>query len=394
MTENIPSKALWTKDFILAFISNLIVFFSFYLLVPILPFYVIEELGATDSLAGVVLSLYTVSALMIRPFSGFMVDMFARKPLYLICYAVFTAVFAGYLVSGALTLFIILRIVHGVAFGINTVSGSTIAIDIMPSHRRGEGIGYFGMAASIAMALGPMTALFLYNSYTFQVIFAISFGVSILGLISVFFIKAPQKIIAPHKEPMSLDRFILLKGLKGAAVSTSIGIGYGIIMNYIGLYGQELGMGAASGLFFTLQAGGIVAARILSGKLINKGHLNSVIYIGAVLLVIGFSILAVKGNSSTFYVCAVILGLGYGYITPAFQTMFINLAEHNRRGTANSMYYTAWDLGIGTGTALGGAVIQYAGFSGVFTLCLAAVCGSMVYFWRVAAPYFTANKLR
>lgn len=387
-------KALWTKDFIFAFISNLLMFFSFYLLVPILPFYVTDELGVNGSTAGIVLSLYTVSALMIRPFSGFMVDMFARKPLYIICYALFTAIFAGYLIAGALTLFIMLRIVHGAVFGVNTVSGSTLAIDIMPSERRGEGIGYFGMAANIAMALGPMTALFLYGRYSFDVIFATSFGISFIGLMTIFFIKAPRRIAPPQKEAISLDRFILVKGLRGGVVAASIGIGYGVIMNYIGMYGLDLGVGSGAGLFFTLLALGIVGARLLSAKLINNGYINRVIYIGITLLIIGFSIMILGGNSTTFYLCAVLLGLGYGYATPAFQTMFINLAEHNRRGTANSMYFTSWDCGIGLGTAFGGAIIQYIGFAGVFSMCLVAILLSVVYFWRVAAPFFTQNKLR
>lgn len=391
---NYNGKSLWTKDFVCAFIANLFGFFSFYLLVPILPFYVTQELGASESVAGVILALYTISALVIRPFSGFMVDMFARKPLYLICYALFTAVFAGYLIAGTLTLFIILRIVHGMAFGMNTVSGSTLAIDIMPSERRGEGIGYFGMASNIAMALGPMTALFLYANYSFHVIFATSFCASLLGLITILFIHAPRKIIPPQKEVLSLDRFILVKGLRGACVSMTIAIGYGVVMNYIGMYGQQLGMGSATGMFFTLLAIGIVSARVLSAKLINKGYLDRVIYTGSLLLLIGFSTLIVHGTSTTFYICAVLLGLGYGYVAPAFQTMFINLAEHNRRGTANSMYYTAWDCGIGIGTASGSIIIEAVGFAGVFSMCLLAVLVSLVYFWRVAAPFFATHKLR
>ncbi|MCD8186052.1 MAG: MFS transporter, partial [Rikenellaceae bacterium] len=106
---------LWTRDFLLVFISNLMLFGSFYMLLPVLPFYLTEDLGTSQSVAGIVIALYTISALSIRPFPGFMVDKFARKLLYLICYAVFAAVFAGYAVALTLTLFVLLRILHGLA---------------------------------------------------------------------------------------------------------------------------------------------------------------------------------------------------------------------------------------------------------------------------------------
>lgn len=124
------------KRFHSGFISNLLLFFSFYMLIPVLPFYLLENLGTSGSIAGIVLALYTISALFIRPFSGFMVDMFSRKPLYLVCYGFFCVIFAGYVIATTLVLFIVLRIFHGFAFGISTVSGSTVAVDIMASERR------------------------------------------------------------------------------------------------------------------------------------------------------------------------------------------------------------------------------------------------------------------
>lgn len=385
---------LWSKNFILAFLSNLMLFFAFYILVPTLPFYVTKTLGATESIAGIVLSLYTVAALLIRPFSGFLVDKFARKPLYIVCYLLFTSVFAGYLVASALTLFIILRILHGFVFGIITVFSSTLAIDITPSERRGEGIGYFGMAINIAMAIGPMAGLFLYEIYPFEVIFWVSLVSSVLGMLVALLIKAPYHEPVVHKEVMSLDRFILVKGVPGSIVFFTIAIGYGVITNYVGLYSKDIGMGSVAGIFFTIQAIGIVAARLLSGRMINEGRLTKVILIGTSLLMTAFAILGLWHSEVTYYGCAALLGLGYGYVTPAFQTMFVNLAQHNRRGTANSTYFTAWDFGIGVGIAVGGYVIDNYSFNTLFLLSLGAIIAGAIFFVQYAAPYYSKNKLR
>lgn len=386
--------ALWTQNFILAFIANLLFFFSFYLLIPVLPFYVMDEMGATKSLTGIVLSLYTLAALLIRPFSGFMVDTFSRKPLYLICYTIFTAVFAGYLVAGTLTLFIVLRIIHGFAFGINTVSGNTLAIDLMPSERRAEGIGYFGMASNIAMAIGPMMGLMLHNRFPFWVVFLTSLSASGIGLCFIFFIHPPKRIVPTAKEVISLDRFILIKALPLAVVLFAVGVGYGSIVNYIGVYSKMMDFGSASGLFFTQQAVGIVCARILSAKAVSKGSITPSVYIGSSFLITGYLLFVLFNSLYTFFLCALLLGLGFGYLTPAFQTMFINLAPHNRRGTANSTYFTSWDLGIGLGIACGGFFVDHLGFGFLFMFCATAVLLALIYFKMVAAPFFDKYRLR
>ncbi len=155
---------LITKNYIEILAANFLLFFGFWLLMPVLPFYLAEVFDANKTTIGAVLSCYTIAALCIRPFSGYLLDTFARKPLYLLAYFTFTAIFGGYLIAGTLTLFILFRIIHGVSFGMVTVSGNTIVIDIMPSSRRGEGLGYYGLANNIAMSIGPMTGLFLHDA--------------------------------------------------------------------------------------------------------------------------------------------------------------------------------------------------------------------------------------
>lgn len=145
-----------------------------------------------ESSTGIILALYTIAALLIRPLSGFLVDKFSRKPLYIICYVLFTTIFAGYALTQIVAIFVILRLLHGFGFGLCTVSGSTIAIDVMPAERRGEGIGYFGLSYTFAQSLGPLTGFWLYSHYDFNIIFLIAFGFAFLGLLSVIPISLPS----------------------------------------------------------------------------------------------------------------------------------------------------------------------------------------------------------
>ena len=154
-------EKLWTPSFLAIGGGSFLLFFAFYLLLPILPLYLIERFEANESTVGMVLSLYTVTALFMRPFAGFMVDTFPRKPLMLVCYAVFTCIFGGYLLAASILAFAVIRALHGFSFGIVSVANSTVAIDVMPSSRRGEGIGYFGVSSNLAMAVGPTVSLYL-----------------------------------------------------------------------------------------------------------------------------------------------------------------------------------------------------------------------------------------
>lgn len=390
----LQKQTLWTPDFIKAFASNILMFFAMYSLVPIFPFYVISELKVTESIAGVLLSVFTIATLAIRPFSGYLVDTFARKPLYILCYGVFMSLFASYHFALTLTLFVIMRVLQGVAFGISSVSVNTIAVDILPTQQRGKGIGYFGMGANIAMSIGPMAGLFLYTSYSFHAVFWMSMLASVLGFILAMTITAPKKIAQPAKEILSLDRFFLIKGLPQFVVLATASFGYGVVTNYVGMYCSEMGFKEAAGFFFTMVALGVVAARALSANAINNGKDISLVYRGAGCLIVGYSLFVVGHHEIIFYVSALMVGLGYGFINPASQIIMINLAENNRRGTANSTYYTAWDLGLMFGIMAGGSMIERYGFSTLFALCVAAVVLGIIYFRFIAAPYFKKHKLR
>lgn len=177
-----PEK-LWNRNFISITTANFLLFFSFYLLLPVLPLYLLDHFSASRQTVGMILSGYTLTALLIRPFGGYMVDSFNRKRTLLICYFAFFALFAGYMLAGTILLFAIVRGMHGFAFGAVTVANSTVAIDVMPSTRRGEGIGYYGVANSLAMVIGPSLSMWMYDAgMNVNWIFTLSLSSAGLGL--------------------------------------------------------------------------------------------------------------------------------------------------------------------------------------------------------------------
>ena len=193
---------LVTPGYCLILMANFLLYFAFYLILPILPFYLTEIFHTGNAAIGVILSCYTIASLCIRPFSGYLLDTLSRKPLYLIAYFIFISIFAGYMLAGVLTLFVMLRIAHGLAFGMVTVAGNTIVIDITPSSRRGEAVGYYGLMNNTAMSFGPMTGLFMHDAYSFETIILCSFIAGILGFIAACLVKTPPKQ-SVKREPLS-----------------------------------------------------------------------------------------------------------------------------------------------------------------------------------------------
>ena len=387
--------------FILA--ANFLLYFGFWLLIPVLPFYLSEVFSAGNSTIGIILSCYTVAALCIRPFSGYFLDSFARKPLYLMAYFIFMTMFAGYIIAGSLTLFILFRIIQGVSFGMVTVGGNTVVIDIMPSSRRGEGLGYYGLSNNIAMAVGPMSGLFLHDAgMSFTTIFCCSLGSCIAGFVCASLVKTPYN--PPVKrEPISLDRFILLKGIPAGISLLLLSIPYGMTTNYVAMYAKQIGINATTGFFFTFMAIGMAISRIFSGKIVDRGKITQVVSAGLYLVVFCFFLLSacvylINWNDMlctvVFFAVALLLGVGFGIMFPAYNTLFVNLAPNSQRGTATSTYLTSWDVGIGIGMLAGGYIAEVSTFDKayLFGACLTIV--SMLYFNGKVAPHYHKNKLR
>lgn len=387
--------------FILA--ANFLLYFGFYILMPVLPFYLTEVFGLGKGSIGTILACYTVAALLVRPFSGYLLDAFARKPLYLLAFTVFTSVFGLYLLAGSVLLFVALRIIHGLSFGMVTVAGNTIVIDIMPSSRRGEGIGYYGLANNIAMSLGPMTGLFLHDYYSFTVIFLSALGCCLAGLVMASLVKTPVKPRIERDSPISLDRFILLKGIPVGIDLLLISIPYGITTTYVAMYAKSIGVVSGTGLFFTFMALGMAVSRMFSGRQVDHGKITQVIMAGIGIVIfcyIGLFICEPLFAVSEalvkiiLYGSALALGVGSGMMFPAFNTMFVNLGRNDQRGTATSTYLTSWDVGIGIGLVTGGVIGGAYSFSYAYLIGAVLCIVSLIVFKFRIIPHFQKNRLR
>lgn len=211
-----PQPRLWNSNYVRVWVANFMLFFAFYLLTPLLPIFLWDTFKADSAVTGIVLSGYTVTALITRPFSGYIVDSFPRKKVLMWCFFFFAVFFAGYFLTWSLMLFAIIRTLHGAPFGALTVANSTMAIDVLHPRRRAEGIGFYGLSNNIAMAIGPSIGMFVYREvHDFNVLFGLSLVIAVIGLVIDAGIKARDRqpmVASDERKRMSLDRFSLCRG--------------------------------------------------------------------------------------------------------------------------------------------------------------------------------------
>ena len=393
-------ERLWNRNYCKVMAANFSLFFAFYVLTPLLPLYLSEHFGATKDMIGLVLSGYTITALVFRPFSGFMVDSFPRKTVLMVSFAFFSLFFVGYLAASTLLLFTIVRTLHGGPFGALTVANSTMAIDVLPSSRRTEGIGYYGLSNNLAMALAPTIGIYVYQlTHSFEFLFWIALIVACAGWLVDATVTLPSKNIVRNKSKLSLDRFFLVRGWLLGLNMVAFGFSFGVLSNYLAIYGKEvMGITGGTGTYFLLCSIGLIASRLQGSKALRQGRVTYNAGSGMVISLIGYTIFiafSTLGDSLMYigyYGSALLIGLGNGHMWPAFQNMTINVAHNNQRGTANSTILISWDIGMGLGILLGGVIAEFLGYGSAFwTVVIVNAAGVLTFFLATKAFFLKRN---
>lgn len=388
-------EKLWNANYIKVMTTNFLLYFAFYLLTPLLPLYLSETFGATKDTIGIVLSGYTVAALIVRPFCGYVVDSFSRKKVLMLCLSGFAVFFAGYIAAGTILMFAICRTLHGGPFGAVTVANSTCAIDVLPSSRRNEGIGLYGLSNNFAMAIAPSIGIYLHNMVdSYMILFWIAFVVAISAVLIAWTIRLPEKDIICNKEKLSLDRFFLTRAWLLAINIAMFGFCWGVLSNYLAIYSKEvLSITGGTGTYFALLSMGLFSSRLQGRKALSQGKLTQNAAEGMLISLVGFTLFVAIPHPVAYYLSAILIGLGNGHLYPAFLNMFVHVARHDQRGTANSSILTGWDLGFGIGCLLGGIVAEHFGYTATFWMVAAENAVSVILFFLASRQFFERRKI-
>jgi MFS family permease len=385
------NSSLFSQNFIHLTISVFLISTAFYILMPTLPVYLQEVLKADKREVGLIVGMYTLAALLVRPGSGYALDTYGRKWILLGTMILFSVLFFAYPLSKAILPLLILRFLHGLNWGASTTAGFTLVVDLVPVEKRGRGIGYFGLSFTVAMSIGPLIGLKVMGHDRFTLLFLVAGGVSLLGILMATLVRYPvfrrpsnpvfswKMLISRQSIPVSLNMLVLAAS-------------YGGVLTFITIYAKENGLTAYTGWFFTIMAVGTALTRVFSGSLFDRYGPTWISFFSILSVSGGLLLLANAPIVSQFLVSGFVIGIGFGVIFPTLQTMANNVVRPDRRGAANSTFLTGLDLGIGIGSVLTGALSEPLGLAWTYQAGALLALAGLVFFMVVSLPHYQKNR--
>lgn len=364
-------QPLWTKDFVLFIGSNFFVSLNFYILVTTMALYSIEQFQASESQAGLASSIFIVGALIARIFAGAIIEKVGRKKMLYFGLGLFLVATFFYFFSSTLTILLIVRFAHGLAFGFSATGMNTTVMDSLPIERRGEGTGYFSLSSTAATAFGPFIGILLLTKYDMNVIFTVAFVMTILafGLALLANVKESDLTAEERKAiPVSfkLNQLVSIEVLPLAGLTLLMGICYASLMSFINIYAIEVNLITAGTYFFLVYGAFLFISRPIAGKMLDKKGDNIVIIPSIFMFSVSLILLSVANTTFVFLLAAVFAALGFGTYMSCAQAISAKVAPRNKIGLAISTFFIGLDTGVGLGPILLGFLIPITGYQNMY----------------------------
>lgn len=371
-------EKIWTRDFVLICFSNFFIFLGFQMTLPTIPLFV-EHLGGSDQLIGVVVGIFTFSALLLRPFAGHALESKGRGFVYLIGLIIFVFSVGTFGFAMSIWFLLLMRIIQGIGWGFSTTASGTIATDLIPPKRRGEGMGYYGLSGNLALAFGPTLGLALAGFLSFQSLFIIC---AVLGLTAFLLASRIQyKKVEKMPEKTAQLKFDIYEksALKPAFLLFFVTVTFGGIASFLPLYTTQKGISGIE-LYFLFYALALMLSRTFAGQIYDKKGHQAVFIPGAILILIAMVLLSWIPNSYILILAAILYGLGFGTIQPALQAWAVERAPQNRKGMANATFFSFFDLGVGVGAIMFGQIGHWFGYGTIYLVGGLSVFLSMLLY--------------
>ncbi|OKL35430.1 MFS transporter [Domibacillus mangrovi] len=362
---------LWTKDFIIVSSVNFFLTLIFYLLMVTLAVYAVDELNASTSQAGLISGIFIIGTLIGRLFIGRIMHSIGRKRTLFIGLIFFTLTTLLYFVNFGITFLLINRFIHGIALGMASTATGTIVAQIIPATRKGEGIGYYSMSATLATAIGPFIGLYMSQHTSFQMIFSFCLALGILSLITAFFVYVPALESATKTAEIkgfNLSSFIEPKALPIAFITLAIAFCYSSVLSFISFYAIEIDLVNTASFFFVVYAVAVLVSRPFTGRLIDVKGANFIMYPAFLIFGAGMLLLSSADKSSTLLLAGFLIGLGFGNMQSSTQAIAVKLTPPHRMGLATSTFFIFLDAGLGFGPYLLGFIIPLTGYSTLYVI--------------------------
>jgi MFS family permease len=376
---------LWTKDFVIVSSINFFITLIFYLLMVTLAIYAVNELDASTSEAGLISGIFIIGTLIGRLFIGRFIDSIGRKKTLFIGLIFFTLTTILYFVDLGIGFLLVNRLIHGMAMGMASTATGTIVAQIIPPTRKGEGIGYYSMSATLATAIGPFIGLFMAQHTSFQIIFSFCLALGVISLITAFFLYVPAlKVTAKVTESkgFKLSNFIEPKALPISIITLLLAFCYSSVLSFISFYAIEIDLVNTASFFFVVYAVAVLISRPFSGPLMDRKGSNFIMYPAFIIFGVGLLLLSMTTNSFTLLAAGFLIGLGFGNMQSSSQAIAVKLTPPHRMGMATSTFFIMLDAGLGFGPYILGFIIPVTGYSTLYVILgVVVILTSVLYYF-------------
>lgn len=387
MKSETHTETLWSKDFILMCINNLSHSLAVNSVMPVLPLYLLDDLGMEKASIGFILCMYPLGALMTRPIAGYLSDSLPLLPLFIIMGSIYSVFFPFYTIVTFFILLALMRLIQGISFGIANTAQNTIAVSVIPQSRMGNGLGIFSSMTALGMIVGPMIGIAVLKAFGYDAAFRMSFLFAFIGMLLCLPVKV-KKIKKEKRARISLSRMIYIPGLPAALCMLCVIFLYGMFLNYVAVFVREANPDFDTGVFYGLMGIGLIVSRLFGGRLIDHGYLRPLLIAAKCIIAAGTVMMVSAGSALVFLASGFLLGMSFGLITPAYQTIIVKMADSSQWGAANSTFCLAMDSGMMLAMLVGGFIAGALGYSGMFLSALAPIALSLVLFVLKVNPFY------
>ncbi|MFR2165826.1 MFS transporter [Lactococcus lactis] len=379
-------EKLWTTTFVVNMLLNFIFYLVFYLPTVVIGTMAMERYHASASIAGILSGIFIVGGFIARLWAGNnMKRLGAKKLLYIGTLIYFLLTFAYFFVH-SVVLLLILRLVHGLGFGIAATASGTLAGAIVPSSRRGEGIGYYALSVTLSSAVGPFLSMFLYRTSGFYSLIWLSALLLFIALVGIFFIHVEKTTDSSnsvdnkvHKK-FAWSNYFEKEALPISLIAFLIGISYSSILSFMDAYARNIHLSEAASFFFLVYAITVLLSRPITGRVFDGFGDNFVMYPTYLFFALGLLLIGFAHSGWMLLLAAIFIGLGYGSFSPFGQAIAIRNSEAHRLGITTSTFFGFMDMGVGFGPFILGMFMPLLGYRNLyFASAILALLIAIIY---------------
>ncbi|MDR7697626.1 MFS transporter [Lactococcus lactis] len=379
-------EKLWTTTFVVNMLLNFIFYLVFYLPTVVIGTMAMERYHASASIAGILSGIFIVGGFIARLWAGNnMKRLGAKKLLYIGTLIYFLLTFAYFFVH-SVVLLLILRLVHGLGFGIAATASGTLAGAIVPSSRRGEGIGYYALSVTLSSAVGPFLSMFLYRTSGFYSLIWLSALLLFIALVGIFFIHVEKTTDSSnsvdnkvHKK-FAWSNYFEKEVLPISLIAFLIGISYSSILSFMDAYARNIHLSEAASFFFLVYAITVLLSRPITGRVFDGFGDNFAMYPTYLFFALGLLLIGFAHSGWMLLLAAIFIGLGYGSFSPFGQAIAIRNSEAHRLGITTSTFFGFMDMGVGFGPFILGMFMPLLGYRNLyFASAILALLIAVIY---------------